>query len=69
MSSAACSGADVYVAVRPSASPVAFRKKWVVGCEVVYIGKADNVQRRLKQRQTSVPVSRLGPGVGGICGS
>jgi hypothetical protein len=25
------------------------QRKWVKGCEVLYIGKGDNIQRRLKQ--------------------
>src|SRR5205823_4724784 len=33
----------------PSVSEDVLRAKWVDDCEVIYIGKADNIKRRLKQ--------------------
>jgi hypothetical protein len=33
----------------PTVRPDALAGKWIAGCEVVYNGKGDNIQRRLKQ--------------------
>ena len=33
----------------PTAALDALAAKWIAGCELVYVGKGDNIQRRLKQ--------------------
>src|SRR5947209_8025146 len=33
----------------PTVESDVLQRKWIEGCEVLYIGKSDNIQRRLKQ--------------------
>jgi hypothetical protein len=54
----------------PTVAADVLRAKWIDDCEVVYIGKGDNIQRRLTSNtRPSGPGSPLGTGAGDTSGS